>query len=308
MRPLAAKKQIQLDLECSEGMGLVPMDAVRVRQALLNLVGNALKFTPEGGRVWVRAALSNRDEGLRIEVEDTGPGIPAEEHERIFVEFQQAPVAQAAGRPEGAGLGLTLARRFVEMHGGHLWVESEVGRGSTFILTLPLNAAPAGLTADRGAGPAGSGRGATVHQHMGNGQRILLVEDDASNRRQVTFLLESRGYDVCAVEDASEGLSLAAQRAPSLILMDIRLPGMDGLTAIRHLKADPAMREIPVVVLTASAMPEDAEKAREAGCDGYVTKPFEQARLLEEIQRAIASRPVGTGVGAGPATPSRAAE
>jgi len=139
MRPLAAKKHIQLDVECADAIPLIPMDTVRVRQALVNLVGNALKFTPEGGRVWVRAALSNQHEGLRIDVEDTGPGIPAEEHERIFVEFQQAPVTRTAGRPEGAGLGLTLARRFAEMHGGRLWVESEVGRGSTFILTLPVN-------------------------------------------------------------------------------------------------------------------------------------------------------------------------
>ena len=141
MRPLAAKKHIRLDLECAEDLGLVLMDGVRIRQALLNLVGNALKFTPEGGRVWVRGFLSHPDGGLRIEVEDTGPGIPAEEHERIFVEFQQVPVADAAGRPEGAGLGLTLARRFVELHGGRLWVESEVGQGSTFIVTLPAGTA-----------------------------------------------------------------------------------------------------------------------------------------------------------------------
>jgi len=131
------------------------MDAVRVRQALLNLVGNALKFTPEGGHVWVRGFLSHPDGGLRIEVEDTGPGIPAEEHERIFVEFQQAPVVHAAGRPEGAGLGLTLARRFVEMHGGRLWVESEVGRGSTFIVTLPVDAGPGTPAVDAGAGLLG---------------------------------------------------------------------------------------------------------------------------------------------------------
>jgi signal transduction histidine kinase len=141
MRPLAAQKHIRLDLECAEDLGLVPMDGVRVRQALLNLVGNALKFTPEGGRVWVRGFRSPPDGGLRIEVEDTGPGIPAEEHERIFVEFQQAPVAQGTGRPEGAGLGLTLARCFVELHGGRLWVESEVGQGSTFIVTLPVGTA-----------------------------------------------------------------------------------------------------------------------------------------------------------------------
>jgi signal transduction histidine kinase len=161
MRPLAAKKHIQLDLECAEGVGLVPMDGVRVRQALLNLVGNALKFTPEGGRVWVRGFLSPPDGGLRIEVEDTGPGIPAEERERIFVEFQQVPVADAAGRPEGAGLGLTLARRFVEMHGGRLWVESEVGRGSTFIVTLPVG------TAARASDPPTPERQSTRRIRMG---------------------------------------------------------------------------------------------------------------------------------------------
>jgi len=153
MRPLAAKKRIQLDLECADGLGLVPMDAMRMRQTLVNLVGNALKFTPEGGRVRVRAFPSPPDDGLRIEVEDTGPGIPPEEQDRIFAEFEQAAVTQASGRPEGAGLGLTLARRFVEMHGGCLWVESEVGRGSRFILTLPAVAGTGARPAGAGAGP-----------------------------------------------------------------------------------------------------------------------------------------------------------
>jgi signal transduction histidine kinase/ActR/RegA family two-component response regulator len=309
MRPLSSKKHIQLDLECAEGMGLVPMDAVRVRQALLNLVGNALKFTPEGGRVWVRGFLSHPDGGLRIEVEDTGPGIPVEEHERIFVEFQQAPVAHAAGRPEGAGLGLTLARRFVEMHGGRLWVESEVGRGSTFIITLPVKAGAWMPAVDAGTGLAGSAVEAGARERPGRGQRILLVEDDSIIRRHVAFLLQVKGYEVCAVGCASDAFTAAAEQRPALILMDIHLPGMDGLTATRRLKADPATGEIPVIVLTASAMNEDAEKAREAGCDGYVTKPFEQARLLEEIRRALASRPVGTAASASdPPTPSRAVE
>ena len=308
MRPLAAKRHIQLDLECAEGMGLVPMDAVRMRQALLNLVGNALKFTPEGGRVWVRGFLSTPDGGLRIEVEDTGPGIPAEEHERIFVEFQQAPVARSEARPEGAGLGLTLARRFVEMHGGRLWVESEVGRGSTFIVTLPAETGP-GTPADAGAGPEGPAVGATTRESPGRGQRILLVEDDPINRRQVAFLLRASGYDVCAVGGAPDAFTAAAERRPALILMDIQLPGMDGLTATRHLKAHPATCEIPVVILTANAMTEDGVKAREAGCDGYVTKPFEQARLLEEVRRAIASRQASKAASVSdPPTPSRAFE
>jgi signal transduction histidine kinase/ActR/RegA family two-component response regulator len=304
MRPLAAKKQIQLDLECAGDMGLVPMDAVRMRQSLLNLVGNALKFTPEGGRVWVRGFLSQPDGGLRIEVDDTGPGIPAEEHERIFVEFQQVPVADAAGRPEGAGLGLTLARRFVEMHGGRLWVESEVGRGSTFIVTLPVDAGPGPPSAAVGVGRDGSTARGTARERPGRGQRILLVEDDPINQRQVAFLLQANGYDVRAVGSAPDAFTAAAERRPALILMDIQLPGMDGLTATRHLKAQLATREIPVVALTANAIDEDAVKAKEAGCDGYVTKPFEQARLLEEVRRAIASRPVDTAASASdPSTP-----
>lgn len=136
MHPLAAKKSIRLESACAESLGPIPMDAARIKQALLNLVGNAVKFTPDGGRVWVRAAAA--DGGVRVVVQDTGPGIPAEEQERIFQEFQQAHISQEAGRPEGTGLGLALARRFVEMHGGRIWVESEGGRGSTFIFTLPL--------------------------------------------------------------------------------------------------------------------------------------------------------------------------
>ena len=173
MRPLAAKKRIQLDLEYAEDIGLVPMDGVRVRQALLNLVGNALKFTPEGGRVCVRGFRSHPDGELRIEVEDTGPGIPAEEHERIFVEFQQAPVAHTASRPEGAGLGLTLARRFAKMHGGRLWVESEVGRGSTFIVTLPVDAS-ARPPVDDGEGPNGSAARPSEGEQRRPGQPIRL--------------------------------------------------------------------------------------------------------------------------------------
>jgi two-component system, NtrC family, sensor kinase len=173
MRALAARKQIQLDLECGDEIGVVHMDAVRIRQALVNLVGNALKFTPEGGRVWMRGFLSHPDGGLRIEVEDTGPGIPVEHRERIFGEFQQAPVAHSTGRPDGAGLGLTLARRFVEMHGGRLWVESEVGRGSTFIVKLPVDAG-AGPPAAGGEGPEGSAVGTSARERPGSGQPIQL--------------------------------------------------------------------------------------------------------------------------------------
>jgi signal transduction histidine kinase len=137
MRPLAVKKSIDLRAECDESLGPIPMDGARIKQVLLNLVGNAVKFTPETGKIWVRTNVENSE--VQIEVSDTGPGIPPEDRERIFLEFQQ--VGRDAGKPQGTGLGLALAKKFVEMHGGKIWVESEVGKGSTFTFTLPLHSA-----------------------------------------------------------------------------------------------------------------------------------------------------------------------
>jgi len=135
IRPLAAKKTIDLHIENITVPEPFPMDAARIKQVLLNLLANAVKFSPEGGTVWMRAVFDDR--AVRVEVGDTGPGIAQEDHERIFLEFQQA--ALDAGKPQGTGLGLALARKFVEMHGGRIWVESEVGKGSKFFFTLPVS-------------------------------------------------------------------------------------------------------------------------------------------------------------------------
>jgi signal transduction histidine kinase len=114
------------------------MDTGRIKQVLLNLLGNAIKFTPDGRKVWVKAGKNNGE--VRVEVGDTGPGIPREEQERIFLEFQQVKSVTGGDKPEGTGLGLALAKKFVEMHGGKIWVESEVGKGSRFFFTLPASA------------------------------------------------------------------------------------------------------------------------------------------------------------------------
>lgn len=138
MRPLAAKKAIEMRFESDGAIPAVPMDAARIKQVLLNLVGNAIKFTPESGEVWVWATAGNSE--VHVEVGDNGPGIPEEDQEKIFLEFQQAKTDQGVGKSEGTGLGLALAKKFVEMHGGRIWVESEVGRGSRFYFTLPVAA------------------------------------------------------------------------------------------------------------------------------------------------------------------------
>ena len=137
LRPLAAKKSLDLRVETNGRIPRVPLDAARIRQVVLNLVGNAIKFTPEGGKVWLRTNASG--EVVRVEVEDTGPGVPKEDHERIFLEFEQARIGSAGSKPEGTGLGLALAKKFVEMHGGRIWVESEAGKGSRFCFTLPIS-------------------------------------------------------------------------------------------------------------------------------------------------------------------------
>ena len=137
MRPLAVKKSIDLRAQCDERLAPIAMDGARIKQVLLNLVGNAVKFTPDTGKVWVRANAA--DDEVQIEVSDTGPGIPPADRERIFLEFQQ--VGRDAGKPQGTGLGLALAKKFVELHGGRIWVESEAGKGSSFTFTLPIHAA-----------------------------------------------------------------------------------------------------------------------------------------------------------------------
>ena len=133
MKPLAAEKSIDLEVEDASGIAPFSMDAARIKQVLLNLVANAIKFTPQDGRVWVR--VNSTDGEVLVAVEDTGPGISAEDQERIFLEFQQAKMG--ADKPEGTGLGLALAKKFIETHGGKIWVESEIGKGSKFFFTLP---------------------------------------------------------------------------------------------------------------------------------------------------------------------------
>jgi signal transduction histidine kinase len=137
MRPLAAKKAISLEAQSLADPGLISMDAARITQVLLNLVSNAVKFTPEGGRVWTRVA--DEDGVARVEVGDTGPGIAPDMYETIFNEFHQLPTLSTAMKPEGTGLGLALAKKFVEMHGGRIWLESNPGVGSRFFFTVPIS-------------------------------------------------------------------------------------------------------------------------------------------------------------------------
>ena len=188
--------------------------------------------------------------------------------ERIFEEFQQVD-SSSTRKKGGTGLGLAIARRIVELHGGRIWVESTPGQGSTFAFTLPLSVEQAG------------GSGMT--------KRILVVEDQEDNRRIMRDLLTSAGYELIEATDGEAGVRLAEAERPDLILMDIQLPVLDGYEATRRIKANPELRAIPIIVVTSYALSGDDAKARAAGGDAYVAKPFSPRQLLAKIRKFLAS-------------------
>lgn len=258
IHPLAMKKEIEISISVHPEDLTVYADKSKVKQVMYNLLSNAIKFTPAGGHVTVTA----RPDGnlVRVAVADTGIGIPREHHDDIFTAFFQ--VQSGDNREyQGSGLGLALTKRLVELHGGIIRFDSEPGRGTTFTFTLPT-AAGVRLQARR---------------------RILIVEDNPSNLDLTRMVLQANGFLVESAADGDEGWHKARALHPDLILMDVQLPGMDGLTLTRKLKGDPETSGIKVVALTANAMKGTEEQAREAGCAGYITKPIEVKRFITQV-------------------------
>ncbi len=268
IRSLSERRDIALTIGVVPDNLQVRADKSKFKQVLYNLLSNAIKFTPQGGRVWVKAS-SDDAATLCVEVGDTGVGIPREHHERIFNEFYQVDSATTR-HVEGTGLGLSLTRRIVQLHGGTLSLESAPGTGSVFTFRLPLG----GLAAPNG------------HRH----NRILLVEDNRSNRELATMVLTGNGFDVDIATDGNEGLHKARSTPYDLVLMDIELPGIDGLTVTRMLKADPKTSALTVVALTANAMTGNEQEALAAGCSGYISKPIEVASFIERVATYLESQ------------------
>ena len=233
-------------------------DERKLTQVLLNLVGNAIKFT-DAGEVAIKVAPANGS--LSVAVHDTGPGIDPTNQEKLFEEFQQADnsITKAKG---GTGLGLAISRRIIEMHGGRLWVDSSLGHGSVFTFEIPS--------------PGRTGE-------LAGRKRILLVEDEEDNMQILRDLL-APSYELVEADNGEKALAEAAKQRPDLILMDIQLPIMDGYEATRRLKADPALRSVPIIAITSYAMGQDEPRARAAGCDDFVAKPYSPRVLLAKIR------------------------
>ncbi len=281
LRVEASRKEIALEARLDPALSSVVADRGKFKQILTNLLSNAVKFTPAGGRVGLSA--SREGDFLRVSVDDTGIGIRPEDQKRIFAAFIQVDGSYAR-KYQGTGLGLTLVKRFVELHGGEISVSSEVGKGSLFTFRLPLRRcqAEAAEGDSRGAGSDASPQRPAQPGGV-PGDLILVVEDNPANLKLVREILKGRGYRVLEASSGEEALDALKFIRPDLILMDIQLPGMDGLAVTQRLKEDPATRDIPTIALTAHAMKRDEARMLEAGCSGYIPKPINTADFPRQI-------------------------
>ncbi|MGZ6037114.1 MAG: PAS domain-containing protein [Phenylobacterium sp.] len=277
LRPQADAKGLLLRLDADVNLGWVRSDPVRLRQALFNLVGNAVKFT-ERGSVTVRCT-SPRAGFLRFEVIDTGVGIPAEAQDRIFQRFDQGD-ASTTRKFGGSGLGLAITKKLAEMMSGAVGFSSEEGLGSNFWLEIEAPVAEAVAETYETLEP------------VLDGLRVLVVEDNATNRMIATKLLETLGAQVATAADGYLGVEAAESGDFHLILMDVQMPGIDGLEAARRIRAlGGAAAETPIVALTANVLAHQRRSYLDAGMDGVVGKPISPGTLLREIARLSAPAP-----------------
>ena len=273
-RGLALHLQLPADAERLQVVG----DPTRIRQVLLNLVGNALKFT-ERGQIMVEARwqmLDRQQLWFTCSVRDTGIGIDNERLEMMFIAFQQAD-SSISRRYGGTGLGLSIARTLAERMGGKLRGESREGLGSTFTLEMPLTlASPT---------PATLSGSALDLEPMAEGERILLVEDNPVNQSVIEAMLRSLGLEVSVAHDGIQAVDQVSQQRFSAVLMDCRLPQVDGYEATRRIRLLPGTAQLPIIALTANALQGDRERCLAAGMNDYLSKPFRRTDLQRVLQR-----------------------
>jgi signal transduction histidine kinase/DNA-binding response OmpR family regulator len=278
LQPLVDKNAHQLIQDVPRRL-LVYADATRFKQILMNLLGNAIKFTPRGGKIELVA--SEAGNMVKIEVRDSGPGIPAEEKQRIFEAFHRMRQSEKAS--EGTGLGLAITRRLVELHGGQLDVESQPGAGSCFQFTLP-SACTAQVEEDS-AGMRRAGSTTAV--------RILVIEDDPSAADLLESQLSSAGYDVTICSEPHRAVEMTIDLQPAIITLDVVMLPMNGWDVLSKLKADPRTANVGVVMVTVM---DQRQTGTLLGADEYIIKPVDKSILLAAVERCLNRRNnAGTG-------------
>ena len=293
----AVKKQIQISLDIAPHLPDLQVDERRIRQVLINLLSNAVKFTPSGGSITLTvtvkpdrfssgvAILSETlpvsNQYLRLTITDTGIGISPQDLPRLFQPFVQ--IDSTLNRQyQGTGLGLALAKHFVELHGGAVGVSSEVGRGSTFTIDLPCHPPTSTWPQDRESSPP-----ERIVLPGKPSPQILLAEDNEANIQTICSYLRAKGYQMLIAKNGREAIQMTQTYEPDLILMDIQMPDMDGLMAIQQIRQNPAFLQTPIIALTALAMKGDRERCLEAGANNYLAKPVKLKQLISCIQQLL---------------------
>ncbi len=316
VKQIALKKNIKLislvsDRFNSPQSSQIHVDELRMRQALINLLSNAVKFTPEGGSITLEVSVendSNQIPAVCFAVKDTGIGIAPENISKLFQPFIQ--IDSAVNRQyTGTGLGLSLVKKIAEMHGGSVSIESELHHGSCFKIKLPCQQVAVALVNDNQGNSIqanqpelspSANQADTAQVNVLNAEspelrspprtsppKILIAEDNPSNVQSIWDYLESRGYQLSLASNGQEALDAAIADHPDIILMDIQMPQMDGLTAIKYIRANSELAKIPVIALTGCVMVGDRERCLEAGANEYLTKPVKLKNLTNIIQQFL---------------------
>jgi signal transduction histidine kinase/CheY-like chemotaxis protein len=284
VRERASRHGIALDLEVDPAIGAVEADERKIKEVVLNLLSNAVKFTPDGGQIAVTARLA--DEEVQIAVRDTGVGIAPDDLPQVFAEFQQVGTATPQ-KQEGTGLGLTLAKKFVELHGGRIWVESQVGVGSTFVFALPRQ--------QRAAAPAATCVTAPAEAAIGSdnaGPTVLLIEDDEHAIDLLSLYLAEADFNVVVARDGDAGLAMARSLRPAAITLDMLLPRVDGWDFLARAKADATIADIPVIIVS---ILDERGQGIALGAAEYLVKPVNREDLLATLRHLTAAKDGGAG-------------
>jgi signal transduction histidine kinase/CheY-like chemotaxis protein len=277
MSPQFRKKQLKVETHLDPSITTLTADKRKLKQIMLNLLSNAYKYTPRNGRIDIR--IEAEAEWIKISVSDTGIGISEKDQTRVFSEFHQTNRVrdEAMG---GTGIGLALTRRLVLLHKGEIGVQSELHEGSTFWFTLPNKSLP-----KKAAENPDTNFEIAVPQKTG--QRILVVEDNRVNMSMLLDMLSIYEHKVYTARNGLEAVQAAITHQPDLILMDIRMPKMDGLEATRNIKKIPKLAEIPIIALTASVGKEMREKCFEAGFTEHICKPIDSKELFGKLRQFL---------------------
>ena len=298
----AFQKEVEIYSNIPQNINKIDVEERRIKQVLINLLNNAVKFTPSGGKVSLLVAIGSGDTwqgvatipqqiramnspAIVFQVTDTGIGIAPEDLQRLFQPFVQ--LDSALNRQyEGTGLGLALVKKIVELHGGQVIAESQIRLGSCFTVALPYEMFGS-------SAPSTDMTDATRRSIAGNSGKaiiplILLAEDNEANIATLTAYLTALNYRVVIARNGEEAVAMAKAHSPDLIIMDIQMPRMDGLTAIRLIRTDPQIATIPIIALTALVMEGDRERCLEVGANEYLTKPIMFQQLNKAIQQILA--------------------